>query len=105
MNTRIKELRTFLGLTQKEFGNKLGFKSSISEIENGTAPIVERTIVAICSVFGVNEEWLRTGKGQMFITKDAKLNEFFKIYSCLDKPLKDFLIECAKNLLDAQNKL
>ena len=105
MNTRIKELRTFLGLTQKEFGSKLGFKSSISEIENGTAPIVERTIVSICSVFNVNEEWLRTGKGAMFITEDTKLNEFFEIYSCLDKPLKDFLIECAKNLLDAQNKL
>lgn len=105
MNTRIKELRNFLGLTQKEFGQKLGFKSSISEIENGTAPIVERTIVSIVSVFNVNEKWLRTGEGEMFTTKDEKLNEFFRIYSNLEKPLKDFLIDCAKNLLDAQNKL
>lgn len=34
MNTRIKKLRNSLNLTQKEFGLKIGLKSSISEIEN-----------------------------------------------------------------------
>ena len=38
MNTRIKELRNYLKLTQKEFGLKLGLKSSISEIENRKCP-------------------------------------------------------------------
>ena len=62
MNTRIKEIRKSLNLTQKEFGNAIGLKSSISEIELGYAPITERTIIAICSKFNVNEQWLRTGK-------------------------------------------
>ena len=105
MNTRIKELRKFLGLTQKEFGTKIGFKSSISDIENGTAPIVERTIITICSVFNVNEEWLKTGQGAMFNTDDSKLNEFFEIYSNSEKPLQDYLVTCAKNLLEAQKLL
>ena len=53
MNSRIKQLRNFLGLTQLNFASKIGLKSSISEIENGKAPITERTIISICSVFNV----------------------------------------------------
>ena len=105
MNTRIKELRTTLNLKQKEFGSQIGLRSSISEMENGTAPITERTIIAICSKFNVNEEWLRTGKGEMFIKEDKKFTEFFEIFNKLSKPLQDFLIQTAKNLLDTQNKL
>lgn len=63
MNTRIKELRNFLNLTQFEFSAKIGLKrSSLSDIERGNAPITDRTIIAICSQFNVNEDWLKTGK-------------------------------------------
>lgn len=61
MNSRIKELRNMLNLKQKEFGAIIGLRSSISDIELGKAPITERTIIAICSKFNVNEEWLRNG--------------------------------------------
>lgn len=105
MNTRIKELRNTLNLSQKEFGNAIGLKSSISEIENKKAPITERTIIAICNIFNVNEEWLRSGKGEMFINIDKKFTEFFEIYKSLSTPLQDFLIQVAKNLLETQNKL
>lgn len=105
MNTRIKELRQLLGLTQKEFGEKIGFKSSISEIENGNAPILDRTIISICSVYGVSEKWLRYGEGSIFITENPKLNQFFETYNDLEKPLQEFLVQCAKDLLNAQNKM
>lgn len=105
MNTRIKELRTILHLKQKEFGNAIGLRSSMSDIELGKAPITERTIIAICSKFNVNEEWLRTGTGEIFVNEDRKFNEFFEIYKSLSKPLQDFLIQTAKNLLETQNKL
>lgn len=105
MNTRIKELRNYLNLSQKEFGNTIGLRSSISDIELGKAPITERTIIAICSKFNVNEKWLRFGKGEMFIVEDKKFNEFYAIYKKLSKPLQDFLIQTAKNLLDTQNKM
>ena len=105
MNTRIKELRNYLKLTQKEFGLKIGLKSSISEIENGNAPITERTIIAICQIFNVNEKWLRLGEGEMFNTIDKKYDEFFSVYNSLNEPLQDFLIQTAKNLLNLQNKL
>lgn len=105
MNTRIKELRKVLNLTQNEFGTAIGLRSSISEIENNKAPITERTIIAICNIFNVNENWLRTGNGEMFINEDKNFNEFFDIYKTLTTPLKDFLIQTAYNLLDNQNKL
>lgn len=101
MNTRIKELRTILKLTQKEFGEKIGLKSSISEIEQGNAPITERTILTICLQFNVNEKWLRYGEGSMFISNNKKFNEFFEIFVNLNEPLQKFLIQCAQNLLVA----
>lgn len=105
MNTRIKELRKFLKLSQREFGKEIGLRSSISEIESAQAPITERTIIAICSKFNVSEEWLRNGEGNMFINEDRKFNEFFEIYKQLTKPLQEFLIQTAKNLLETQDKL
>ena len=105
MNSRIKKLRNSLGLTQLDFASKIGLKSSISEIENGKAPITDRTIISICSVFNVNENWLRTGQGEMFNVLQKNYNEFFSIFKNLKPVLQDFLIKIAKDLLDTQNKL
>ena len=106
MNTRIKELRSFLKLTQDDFSLNIGLKrSSLSDIERGNAPITERTIIAICSKFNVNEEWLRTGEGEMFNTIEKSYNEFFEIFKKLNPVLQDFLIQTARNLLDTQKKL
>lgn len=71
----------------------------------GKSPITERTIIAICSRFNVNENWLRTGEGDMFNIINKKYDEFFSIYNNLNPVLQDFLISSAKNLLDAQSKL
>ena len=105
MNTRIKELRNALNLSQREFGKNIGLRSSISEIENGKAPITERTVISICSKFNVSEEWLRFGTGEMFIIEDKKFNEFYEIYKQLTPPLQEFLIQSARNLLNTQSKL
>lgn len=106
MNTRIKELRKFLNLSQRDFGAKIGLRgSSLSDIENGRCAITERVIISICAKFNVNEEWIRTGIGNMFVEDDKKFNEFFEIYKQLNKPLQDFLIQVCKDLLDTQGKL
>ena len=74
-------------------------------MERGNAPITERTIIAICSKFNANEDWLRYGTGEMFNTIDKSYNEFFEIFKKLNPVLQDFLIQTAKNLLDSQSKL
>ncbi|MGN0706620.1 MAG: helix-turn-helix domain-containing protein [Faecalibacterium sp.] len=64
---RIRRLRRSLDLTQKEFGEKINLKpNSIALIEGGRNTS-DQTIFAICREFGVNEEWIRTGNGEMFI--------------------------------------
>lgn len=68
MNTRLKEIRKASGLTMEQFGARLGIgKSSISEIESGRRNPTEQMIKAICREFNVNENWLRTGEGDMVI--------------------------------------
>lgn len=106
MNTRIKQLRRYMNMTLEEFGNKIGLThSSISLIENNKMNISDKIIFLICSKFNVNEEWLRTGHGDMFITLDVKYEELFNIYKDITPVLQNFLLDTAKNLLNAQNKL
>lgn len=106
MNNRIKEIRKALNLHQKDFGAKIGLKSnSISDIENGKCIVTERTILNVCSQFNVNENWLRTGEGEMFNINNKNYDEFFNYFSHLAEPLQDFLIKVAKDLLDTQEKL
>ena len=67
LNKRIKELRKTLGLTQESFAQKIGItKSSVSLLESGQNKASAQTIYIISKEFNVNEEWLRTGKGEMF---------------------------------------
>nr|DAS83982.1 MAG TPA: helix-turn-helix domain protein [Caudoviricetes sp.] len=74
MGERVKELRKALGLSGEKFGEKIGLKrNSLSQIETGKNNLSEQNILAICREFNVNEEWLRTGSGEMF--KDMTLDE------------------------------
>lgn len=67
MNGRIKELRKYLHLTQDEFGEKLGIKkSAVSKIEKGENGVTDQMIKLMVKEFGVNENWIRTGEGEMF---------------------------------------
>ena len=105
MNSRIKELRNLLHLSQEEFANKIGLKQgSLSDLETGRAKIVDRIIILICSQFNVNEKWLKTGEGEIFNTK-KNYDEFFLIFKNINLVLQDFLIKVAKDLLDTQKKL
>lgn len=70
MNDQIKKLRKTLGLTQKEFGERIGVKpNTIATYEQGRNQPIDAVASLICREFNVSETWLRTGKGKMFITK------------------------------------
>ena len=67
MNERIKELRKELKLTMEKFGERIGVsKATISNIENGNRNATDHMFKSICREFHVNEEWLRSGTGDMF---------------------------------------
>lgn len=64
MNERIKKVRLEHGLSQEEFGKKIGIRrSSVSLLESGKNTPADRTVKLICQEFNVNEQWLRTGEG------------------------------------------
>lgn len=79
MNTRIKELRKALGLTQQEFADKIGsVQNTITGYETGRRVPSNQVITLLCREFNVNETWLRTGEGAMFkeVSRDEHIAAF-----------------------------
>ncbi len=79
MNERIRLLRKELGLNQSDFGNKIGVKQgTVAGYESGARTPLDAVVSSICREFDVNEEWLRTGEGEMFeqTTEQQKLLKY-----------------------------
>lgn len=90
MKARIREIRKTLNLTQEQFSSKLGVKrSAISQIEKGFNQISDQMVKSICLAYNVNEDWLRTGNGEMFIeTKDSFLDSISKQFNLEELDVK-----------------
>ncbi|MDR2733014.1 MAG: helix-turn-helix transcriptional regulator [Spirochaetota bacterium] len=74
INRRVKELREKLGLTQRDFSKLLSLSGGyISGVEVNARAVNDRLIKLMISEFGVNEDWLRSGEGEIFAKK--KINE------------------------------
>lgn len=68
MEDRIKKVRQFYGLTQAEFGKKIGVKgNTVTNYENGLRSPSEAVVRAISREFGVSLDWLKEGTGDMMI--------------------------------------
>ena len=68
MKNRLKELRKALGLNQEEFAAALKIgRSTIANYEAGTREPIASVISLITQKWNVNEDWLRTGEGEMFV--------------------------------------
>ena len=88
MHERIKSLRKCLKLTQEEFASKLGIKrAAISQVETGYNNVSEQLVITICSIYKVNESWLRTGEGKMFQNKSNSLEDILQGASEADKSI------------------
>ena len=70
---RIKEVRKSLKLTLEKFGEKIGVKkNAISTVENNRNSLSEQMAKSVCREYNVNETWLRTGEGEMFLPVNRK---------------------------------
>ena len=79
LNERLKKLRKTLDLTQQEFADRIGSKrNTIAKYETDTNVPSSAVISLICREFNVNEGWLRTGEGSMFLemSRDEQIEEF-----------------------------
>lgn len=83
LNEQLKKVRKALNLTQTKFAKEIGLsQTSLGMIEVGDRKVQDRHIKTICSIFNVNEDWFRTGKGEMFNKKnDNFLDQMTKKYN------------------------
>lgn len=116
---RIKYLRKILNIKQQEMALRLNLQSgSLSDIERKkTRTVTHRVISDICREYSVNEEWLRYGKGEIFVQPDtfsldeyAKKNnltdlelDIIKGYMELDSNLRQSLMSYLKSIFDSRN--
>lgn len=102
---RIREIRKTLDMTLEKFGGRLGVtKVAISNIEKGNRNLTDQMIKSICREFNVNEDWLRTGVGEMFSDlPETILDELCAQYDLdeLDKQIVDIYISLPKQLRDS----
>jgi transcriptional regulator with XRE-family HTH domain len=109
MNERVTEIRKAKGLNQTDFARKIGItQASLSLIELGKSKLTEANIRLICLSFGVNEEWLREGKGEM-LDDEALLSEreryLLEQFRKLSPKAQIMVIEYAEKLLADEQAL
>lgn len=106
---RLKLLRKALNIKQGNFAEKISTtQGHISDIENGRKNLSDRTIKLIClenwDGKNVNETWLRTGEGEMFV-KIPEEDETAALVFNLLGPDKDSFHSLVIEIMKAYNEL
>ena len=113
MKERLKELRAALGVGQIEFSKRINVaQSTYAQFETGRREPRNIHISQICTTFNVNEHWLRTGEGDMFVkTSDSMMENFCTKYNLdsISRSILEIFIELPPEyrhaILDAARKL
>lgn len=114
MNNRIKLIRENENMTQDEFGKRLGVtRQSISRLEKGERNLTNQMMLSICKEYGINESWLKTGEGDMYLATDIAYNmgafltsappehqELINAIMKLSDQTKNELIEMMRNIIN-----
>lgn len=91
---RVRLLRKELSLTQSDFGKRVGVgKTAISKIEKNENSLTDRMFNSICREFNVNEDWLRHGKGEMFLPVEDEVGEIVSKLVDESNPFYDLIID------------
>lgn len=105
MQERIRKIRKSEGLTQAEFAERLGI--SVNNVVNyeckGRSPS-KGNIQNICRTFGINEQWLLTGEGEM--KSESKEEELARLTAQMfreeDESFRLKLVRMVANMSDEQ---
>lgn len=91
---RVRIVRKDLSLTLENFGKKLGVgKTAIYKIEKGENSLTDRMLESICREFNVNENWLRSGEGDMFLPVEDEVGEIVSKLVDESNPFYDLIID------------
>ena len=104
MNERIKKVRKELNLTQAQFAQRIGStQNTLANYEIGRRNPSGSVINNICKEFNVNENWLRSGEGEMFsqMSRDEETMKFVaQILSDDDRPLKSTFLNVVAKIIN-----
>jgi transcriptional regulator with XRE-family HTH domain len=106
VNKRIKQVRQALSISQTDFSKAICVSAGYTaEIENGHREANDRIIRLICLTFGVNEAWLKTGKGAMFVSSPTEKKErLLAIFNELNPQFQDYAMVVIDRLLKLQKE-
>lgn len=105
---RIEILRKDLSMSRRVFGERLGVSESVIvniEYDRLKRPDQKESLYKlICKEFNVNEEWLRTGNGEMFIqlTRDQLIADFAADLIMENDTFKKRLVEALAKLDESE---
>lgn len=102
---RIRELRKVLEMTQNDFAIRIGLtQNTITKYETGLRSPSNQIVISICREFNVNEDWLRTGKGDMFnpMSEDEELDNYIGRISGGEDKFKKNLLKTLCKLTDEE---
>ena len=106
ISKRIKYLRQTLNMSQAEFAKAIYISNGyIAELECEHRRVNDRIIHLISLTFGVKENWLKTGEGDMFFnTSGEKLQRMVSLYSELPPKFQDYVMQQIEQLLNVTAK-
>lgn len=107
---RVKQIRKSKGMTLEKFGERVGVtKQTVSRIENGVNALTEQMLLSVCREFDVNEQWLRTGEGEMFRERSPSEEIGYYVEDLLEydghgNPFYDMIVEMMKTYVELDEK-
>lgn len=106
VNERIKHLRTTLQMSQAAFAKAILISNGyIAELESANRKVNDRITHLISLTFGVNETWLKNGKGNMFYTTPSeKLQRLTNLFNDLPPRFQDYVMVQIEQLIKVIEK-
>ena len=106
-NERVKIIRKHLNLTQTKFAKQISISTSyLAGIETEVRAVNKRIIRLISDTFNVNEDWLKTGDGEMFNEDvDAAIAKVIGCFKSLSIPSQTCVLKQMEALFELQQSL
>jgi transcriptional regulator with XRE-family HTH domain len=105
-NARIRQARKTLKISQKEFAKSICISNSyLADVENGFRKSNDRIVRLVSMTYGVNEQWLKTGEGEMFYkSPDEKITRLVSIFNELPPDFQDYVLDQIEKLLNLRKR-
>jgi transcriptional regulator with XRE-family HTH domain len=103
INERIRVVRKHFKLSQAEFASKIYIhKGFLSALELGDKRVTGRVCKLVAVTFGINEEWLHNGTGEMIADEnpDYEIQEIVDLYKQLSPYFKAFFRRQLRDIME-----